>query len=182
MRTRFFTGKGDEGQSRIGKTLFKKSEPFFDLIGDLDELNSWLGFCRTVLKKEKKLADLLKRLQEFLFIVQAEIAAAKFGYKGGPKISIENVFFLERNIKAIDRKLPKISKFIISGGSEAASRLDLARAAARRVERRAMAFSAGKKLNPPTLQFLNRLSSLLFALARYINYRSGVKEENPSYK
>lgn len=191
MRTKFFTGEGDKGQSRVGKTRLKKSEPFFDLIGDLDELNSWLGFCGVALQKKLAvkagsekilLIAILKRLQEILFVVQAEAAAVKFGYQRGPKVSVENVYFLEKIIKAVDRELPKISKFIISGGSEAASRLDLARATARRAERRAVAFSSGKKLNPPALQFLNRLSSLLFALARYVNYRSGVKEENPSYK
>lgn len=181
MRTKFFTGEGDDGQSRVGRIRFKKSEPFFDLIGDLDELNSWLGFCRVSLKKEKKTANLLKNLQELLFIIQAEVAAIRFGYTNSPKISAENVFFLEEKIRWIDSKLPKIRKFIISGGSEAATRLDLARATARRVERRVVAFNATKKLNPVILQFLNRLSSLLFALARYINYRSGVKEENPSY-
>lgn len=185
MRTKFFTGSGDGGKSKIGKRRISKADFLFEVLGSLDELNSWLGLCRIEAGKNKKLAEfslILKEIQNSLFIVQAEIAAAGFGFKKKKiKISSEKTIFLETAIKKIDALLPKLNKFVIPGGNELTARLDFARALSRRVERQAVNFSRKKKLSGETLKFLNRLSSCLFALARYVNFRLGIKEENPSY-
>lgn len=181
MRTKFFTGKGDKGESAFGKKKLPKNDALFDVLGNLDELNSWLGLSGVGAPKDIK--DVLKKVQEDLFIVQAEVAAIGFNYKskGFKKISARKTGEIEGIILGIDKKLPPIRHFILPGGSELAAKLDVARVIARRTERSAVGFSKKKKLPPEALQFLNRLSSLLFALARYANHVKGVKEEKPSY-
>jgi len=189
MRTKFYTGKGDSGESRVGRRKISKNNPLFDFLGGLDELNSWLGLCRVGAAKlssrfgrQIDVARILKEIQESLFIIQAEAAAGAFGYSKSPKISEEKTKYLEMVIEGIDKVVPKIEKFIIPGGSELAAKLDFGRTIARRIERLAKRYNEKKKLSKSLLQFLNRLSSLLFALARYVNFKLGLKEENPSYK
>jgi len=194
MKTEFFTGKGDKGKSAVGGKKFSKGEVFFELIGVLDELNSWLGVCRATAgdfdRKEKnsglRAIIVISRLQDFIFVAQAEFAARRFGYKNGPKISREHTDFLEALISRIDGKLPPLRKFVISGGSKLSAQLDFARTLARRAEREAVKFAAKQKNmssgSAEALQFLNRLSSALFALARYVNFRLKIKELNPSYE
>lgn len=182
MKTKFFTGQGDKGQSIFGKKKFFKDEALFELLGDLDELNSWTGLCRVESLRDFKL--ILKEVQENLFIIQAEVAAVGFGYQARSfkRITGQKTKELEEIIGGIDKKLPAIRKFILPGGSELSARLDIARVIARRAERAAVAFNRRKKLPPELLQFLNRLSSLFFALARYANHAKKIKEENPRYR
>ncbi|MDP1706336.1 MAG: cob(I)yrinic acid a,c-diamide adenosyltransferase [bacterium] len=195
MKTRFFTGKGDKGKSFVGGKNFSKGEVFFELIGVLDELNSWLGVCRAsaqgfdkkIGKRKFNLTADIGLLQNFVFIVQAEFAALRFGYPKSPKISKIHTDFLEKFIEKVDSEFPPLTKFVISGGSELSAQLDFARTLARRAEREAVKFSAKQKNNlrqpaDEALRFLNRLSSVLFALARYVNFKLKIKELNPSYK
>ena len=182
MKTKFFTGQGDKGQSAFGKKKLPKDDVLFDVLGNLDELNSWTGLCRVAASRD--IALILRDIQETLFMVQADVAAIGFGYKTEgfrEKIGRRTVE-LEKVIGQIDKKLPAIKKFILPGGSELSARLDVARVIARRAERAAVMFHNNKKKLPPELlQFLNRLSSVFFALARYANYAKKVKEENPRY-
>ncbi len=208
MSTQFFTGKGDGGESVFGSCRVKKSHPLFVCLGDLDELNSWIGFCRVVAKKTKNIStvpvdlhNVLLTIQEQLFIAQAEIARsvssgalpkmAKLANGGGraslagaggeePHVSADHLLFLENVIKRVDGILPPLNQFVISGGSEVSAALDVARAVSRRAER---SFLTHRALNDSTLlpAFLNRLSSILFALARYANYELHIDEDHPSY-
>jgi len=182
MKTKFFTGQGDRGRSAFGKKKLPKDNALFDLLGDLDELNSWVGFARVEAKKD--MGEILKMVQQTLFIIQAEAAVAGFGYKarGFSRIDAGKTREVEKIIETLDKKLPPIRKFILPGGSELSARLDVARVIARRAERAAVKFNRTKKLSPEMLQFLNRLSSLFFALARYANHKKGVKEDNPRYR
>lgn len=201
METKFFTGKGDRGTSRINGREVSKGSPIVDFLGGLDELNSWIGLCRTEAQKNNAnpridastanldVAAILKKIQNFLFVAQAETAAIGFGYESpagaGPKITEEKIKYFESVISEIDKVVPKIEKFIVVGGTELSARLDVARAIARRVERQAKKYvpeEPAKNLSSETLKFLNRLSSIMFALARYVNYISGVKEEHPDYE
>lgn len=193
----------------MGKHKIAKDDALFQLLGGLDELNSWIGFCRAGAAKTSKLKTLagwLKEVQQALFIIQAEVAALGNGLKPKFKISKEKTAWLEKIIKEIDKKLPPLTKFIIPGASEISARIDVARVLARKTERagktlsaptpnkqwrqsRGVQFclcgcggSANAKLSPELLQYLNRLSSFLFALARWSNYVLKIKEENPSYK
>lgn len=167
--TIYFTGRGDKGRSEMGTRKIAKSDPVFELLGALDELNCWLGFCQY-----KK----LKPIQEDLFIAQAEIGLSAMGKKSKIKLTKRRTERLEQEILAIDRVVPPIKKFIIPGASVLSAQLDYARALARRAERAAVKTRAPAN----TIQYLNRLSSMLFALARLVNYRLKLKEENPSYR
>ncbi len=191
MNTPFFTGRGDGGESAYGDRRLRKDDALFALLGDLDELNSWIGFCRA---KASELApkkgagvpilDSLGDIQDTLFTVQAEVAEVGFGYtsREPKRVTPAHTRALEQTIEAIDLKLPRLSAFVLPGGSELAARLDLARTVARRMERAAVAFSAKHPLSAELLKFLNRLSSTLFALARYANHCAGVAESHPKYQ
>jgi len=183
--TIFYTGKGDKGKSRIGPKNLPKDDVVFGFLGELDELNCLLGLCRTYIRGNRRLKDLvpiLGGIQDALFGVQAEVASIGGGYEPRVKIGADKIKAMEEVINSINLELPSIRNFVIPGGSKLSSQIDLARAVARRVERTAVAFSKMKKLRPELMQFLNRISSLLFALARLVNYRLGIKEENPIYK
>ena len=182
MKTKFFTGQGDGGQTAFGKKRLPKDDVLFDVLGNLDELNSWTGLCRVAASRD--IALILRKIQETLFMVQADVAAIGFGYKteGFRKKIGQRTTELEKVIGQIDKKLPAIKKFILPGGSELSARLDVARVIARRAERATVKFSNNKKKLPPELlQFLNRLSSVFFALAQYVNHTKKIKEENPKY-
>lgn len=190
MKTPFYTGKGDSGESHYGKTTLKKSSLGAELLGDLDELNSWLGFARVESEKEEEyrneelgmnISEVLKEAQNSLFVIQAEIASLIFGLGGDKKISAEKTKNMEEVIQKIDENVPPITKFILPGGSELSARLDVGRTLARKAERLAKKFSEEKELPFELLQYLNRLSSLLFALARYVNHALGIEEEHPKY-
>lgn len=191
MKTNFYTGRGDGGKSLYGNKRLPKSSLLFDALGDLDELNAWIGVCRSEIKprddfKVKKLSldGILIFVEESLFMLQAEVAATGFGYsvKDFNKIDGEKTAFMEGVILEIDSKIPPIHNFIIPGGSSLGAKLDFARVLARRMERTVVKFSEREKVSAESLKFLNRLSSLFFALARYANRKAGVKETNPQYK
>jgi cob(I)alamin adenosyltransferase len=184
MKTLFYTGKGDGGKSQVGKKKFSKAGPMLELLGALDELNSAGGFARSVAKgKSIRLNSKILRIQEILFIAQAEVAASALGFPR-PKNPISSIHIteLEKMIGEVDKILPPLKSFVIPGGSELASRLDLARTTARRTERMAVRLSENKqKISGEILKFLNRLSSVFFALARMANKLEGIKEQHPNY-
>ena len=188
MRTKFFTGKGDGGASDINGRMVSKTNPAVRFLGALDELNSLVGFAKAngkifVSTGKVAIASELHQIQEDLFIIQAETAKIAFGYEKGPALGEEKVKKLEALIAVIDAELPPLKNFVISGGSELSARLDLARALAGRVERMAKEYAETEtaNLSPIILRYLNRLSSVLFALARYANHVLSEKEDHPSY-
>ena len=171
--TIYYTGRGDSGKSEMGAKKIAKDDPVFEALGSLDELNSWLGFCKLKAKSYN-----LKAIQDNLFVAQAEIGLKAMGKKSQIKITKSHTQYLEKEIAKIDAIVPPIKKFIIPGGSELSAKLDYARALARRAERAAVRIKA----SPELLQYLNRLSSLLFALARLANFKLKLREKNPKYK
>lgn len=181
MRTPFYTGSGDGGSVHVGARALAKSDPLFETLGQLDALNSQLGWVRVAAAGFT--AEALLALQEMLFVAQAEVASLGFG--GSPAHRVRKGFtaHLEQIIGYADGRVPPLTTFIVPGGCELAARLDVARTAARSLERQAVAAagSGGVHLTPELLAFLNRLSSSLFALARLANHEAGVAETPPSY-
>jgi len=180
-----FTGKGDDGTTKTfgAKNRISKSSDVAEALGSLDEINSFLGFCRAKVDAEfefdgKSLKDITHQIQKDLFIVQAEVAGAE---KTIPRKKVE---IMEEMINGIEKELPPINSFFIPGANEISAMYDIARTLARRAERRAItAIEAGEiSISPDTKAFLNRLSSLLYALARLVNHLSGTKEEAPTYE
>lgn len=182
-----YTRKGDSGTTKAfdsgpGERMSKASCQT-EALGALDELNSLLGFVRAKAVHSRLTAngitveEILRTVQGRLFIVQAECA-------GAPKAIAENhVLDVERIIDEVEKTLPPIKSFVVPGGTELSALLDVARTVSRRAERRAIEFNeeSVKKLSPHTLSYLNRLSSLLYALARLANHRAGVVEKAPDY-
>jgi len=182
-----YTRKGDNGTTKTFSCnqRISKSSIIAEALGALDETNSFLGLCKVKSKKEKlklpddsSFAQTIHNVQKNLFIVQAELAGASMS------IEEEKVKELEIIIDSIEKTLPPIKTFFISGGTDLASIFDIARTISRKAERRVVrAVEEGKiPVTKFTLAYLNRLSSLLYALARLTNHKFGINEESPDYK
>lgn len=186
----FYTRKGDKGDTSVFgcNQRFLKNSALIEALGSVDELNSFLGLCKiksTGFKiktqgRKIQLSEIVEKIQEDLFIIQANLAGANTD----KKINREKIDYLEKIIDEIEKKLPPIKSFFIAGGCELSSLFDYARTIARRAERRTIAFLEPKKNknNVEILAYLNRLSSIFYALARFANLKSGIKEKSPSYK
>ena len=175
-----YTGKGDGGTTKTfgcNQQRISKSSELPEALGSLDELNAFLGFVKMRSGAESRIRDAVYDAQQTLFIVQAEVAGAD---KKVGESAVKNV---EDIVNAIEKEIPPITGFSIAGGTELSALLDVARTLARRAERRVIAVKelGLRELSPETMAYLNRLSSLLFALARLANHLAGVAEENPKY-
>ncbi|MBI5401187.1 MAG: cob(I)yrinic acid a,c-diamide adenosyltransferase [Candidatus Yonathbacteria bacterium] len=174
-----YTGKGDNGTtSAFGcDQCFSKSSAIAEALGTLDEINSFLGVVK-MNSRAGKIAKILADVQQNLFTVQAEVAGAD------KHVAREKVAEMEARINAIESELPPVKSFFVSGGTELAAMLDFARTLARRAERRVVGVhdEGVQKVGKDTIAYLNRLSSLLYALARQVNHKSGITEEPPKYK
>ncbi len=181
----FYTKKGDDGTTKTFgcDQRISKSSNIAEALGSLDEINSFLGLCKVKSAEagfkigEKSFEEIVHTLQENLFMVQAELAGAD-KHIGGEKVKE-----VEGWIDSAEKEMPPIKTFFISGGTELGATLDVARTIARRAERRVVGVNAEGtvKLGAETLRFMNRLSSILYALARLSNHKSGIKESAPSY-
>lgn len=182
-----YTRKGDSGMTGTFSCdqRISKSSAIAEALGSLDEINSFLGICKYLSKKGDFslpdgtfFAERIDEVQKNLFIVQAEVAGSEMS------ISEEKTKDIEKIIDDTEHELPPIKSFFISGGTELSSFFDIARTIARRAERRVVEVAEKKdaKISISTLGYLNRLSSLLYALARLSNHISGITEESPDYK
>jgi len=175
-----YTGKGDRGTTTAfgcNQQRISKSSELPEALGSLDELNAYLGFAKMRSTAEPRIANALRDVQETLFIIQAEVAGAD------KKVGENAVKDIEDIVNAIEKEIPPVKGFSIAGGTELSALLDVARTLARRAERRVIAVQEMhlRELSPATMAYMNRLSSLLFALARLANHQAGVAEENPKY-
>ena len=178
---RFYTGKGDSGDTdTIGFGRISKDTAMAATLGDIDELNSVIGvsIANTV---DDRVAAILKTLQDKLFTAGAD-AASSDANKSAKRITAPDVKWLEEQTDDISAKIPELRKFVLPGGSVPAAYLHLARSVARRAERSAVSLSKKQKLNPELLAFLNRISSLLFVCALYMNKKEGVDGSHPTYR
>jgi cob(I)alamin adenosyltransferase len=175
-----YTRKGDKGTTKTFgcDQRISKSSAIAEALGTLDETNSFLGICKVLAQRDLVLSEIINNAQQNLFMIQAELAGAD------KKIVEEKVKDIEKIVDSIEKELPPIKTFFVSGGTELAAHFDFARTLARRAERRVVGVSEeGKvKVGEHTLSYLNRLSSLLYALARQANHKSGIKESAPEYK
>ncbi|MEK7635749.1 MAG: cob(I)yrinic acid a,c-diamide adenosyltransferase [Patescibacteria group bacterium] len=179
----FYTRKGDKGDTGSFGCCdrFSKNSAFAESLGSIDEINSLLGVCKVKSAdfnfkiNNLVVSEIIVKIQENLFIIQANIAGAD------KKINQENIKFIEEITDAIEKELPLIKSFFISGGSELSALLDYSRSVSRRAERRVVGLAETKKIDDEILAYLNRLSSLLYALARFVNFRLKIKEKSPKY-
>ena len=174
--TRIYTGGGDRGDTSLGDgSRVSKLDCRIAAFGTVDELNSWLG---VVLAGDVpgEIRSLLERVQNELFDVGADISVP-FGVGDGRlRVSAAQVQALEAACDRFNESLPELKSFVLPGGTETAARLHVARAVCRRAERAALDAAQELELNPDVLVYLNRLSDLLFILARAANATAGRDE------
>jgi len=172
---RVYTRTGDNGQtSLVGGTRVSKSSLRVDAYGEVDELNSLIGVARSQ-SQDPQIDEVLGLIQNDLFTLGADLASPSD--ISVPRIAESFVTRLEQFSDQFLSELEPLKEFILPGGTESGAVLHLARTVARRAERRVVALSEAEELNPETIVYLNRLSDLLFILARVINNRSGIQEK-----
>jgi cob(I)alamin adenosyltransferase len=169
---KIYTRTGDDGTSGlVDGSRCNKAEPRFHAIGTVDELNSALGLAAVALAGTAH-AIAIARIQNDLFDLGADLATPGDDFAPSEmvlRIVLAQAARLEREIDALNAGLAPLTSFILPGGSEAAARLHLARAIARRAERDAVALARLEPVNPAALAYLNRLSDYLFVLVRAVN-------------
>lgn len=175
---KIYTKTGDRGQTGLfGGARVSKAHPRVDAYGDVDELNCAIGAAR-VHVSDARVDALLIEIQSELFALGAELARdpAKQVDLGIDVIEERNVQLLEAAIDELERDLAPLRNFILPGGSAEAALLHLARATCRRAERKLVALAEVETMRPELLRYVNRLSDLLFVMARHANFRAKVDD------
>lgn len=161
----FYTGKGDGGETDLRGERVGKDTPRVELLGALDEASSAMGLGRAFVQRPESGAVLV-RTQRLLSAIMAELAV-KTPERLSLRVDDDALAALEADIAALEGVAPAFAGFIVPGDSRAGAALDLARATVRRAERRAVALHRADPLaNPAIIPYLNRLSTLLYFLAR----------------
>jgi cob(I)alamin adenosyltransferase len=177
---KIYTKTGDAGQTGlIDGSRVAKDDPRVAAYGEVDELNAMVGVARAH-AGDPAARGLLYAVQKDLFALGAQLAdpQARIGTrKKKAAVTAEQVEVLERAIDERERSLPPLTAFVLPGGTPAAAFLHLARTVCRRAERTAVALSRREGVDPLVIAYLNRLSDLLFVLAREANHRAGEAEE-----
>lgn len=185
-----YTGLGDKGTTTLfdcQQGRISKSALLIEALGSVDELNAYLGIIKVysnidkvslkIGSKNVLYSQIIEEIQQNLFVIQAELGGSKMTISKKELIEIENI------INQIRKVLPPITSFTISGGSIISSGLDFARTLARKSERRiiSVADEGIRIISPNTIAYMNRLSSILFAMSRYANYLFSIPESHPDY-
>ena len=167
---KIYTKTGDKGETSLfGGKRVPKNSLRIETYGTVDELNSILGMCR-VSDPPGEVAAIVEEIQHKLFTLGAELATpGESAAKSGERIIQADVARLEHYIDEIEPRLEPLKNFILPGGSQCASLLHFARTVCRRAERRAVQLSQKENISELTVVYLNRLSDLLFVLARWAN-------------
>jgi cob(I)alamin adenosyltransferase len=179
---KIYTRTGDTGETGLfDGTRVLKSDARVATYGEVDELNAWLGLARSMLAHEAELSEMIVQIQRDLFAVGARLAdpshkIAERVSKAG--IGPGDIVRLEQWIDMLDSLLPPLRRFILAGGSHAGAALHLARTVCRRAERAMVALHAagGATVEPALIVYVNRLSDLLFVMARVANLRGDTPE------
>jgi cob(I)alamin adenosyltransferase len=175
--TRIYTKLGDGGETHLGDmSRVPKTHPRIEAYGEVDELNAHLGLALTLPDLPEQYAAWLRRVQNDLFDVGADLAvptAGSAGSAGGGKATRERlrvdagqVTWLEERCDEVNATLQPLRSFVLPGGKPAAAQLHVCRTVCRRAERRALLV---EESNPEVVRYLNRLSDLLFILSRGVN-------------
>jgi cob(I)alamin adenosyltransferase len=178
--TKIYTCTGDDGSTGlVGGARVKKSSLKVCAYGDVDELNAQLGACRTLAMEltNSDISDILTRIQNELFDIGAELATPSDAHWAGMlKAGPEHVSQLESWIDSLNAPLPALSSFILPGGSSLNAQLHIARTVCRRAERSILALHEHEAVSADILRYINRLSDLLFVMARAVVISEGLPE------
>jgi cob(I)alamin adenosyltransferase len=179
MPKSIYTRRGDKGKTGLltGERI-EKTNPRIEAYGTVDELIASLGVAKVY--SEERIVGYLQNIQQHLFFLAAELATPQESvqreegiFKGIQKIKAKDITFLENIADELTQEMPPISSFIIPGGTKPAVFLHQSRTICRRAERRVISFSKIEDINTEIIRYLNRLSDLLFVMARYENIVEG---------
>ncbi len=166
--TRIYTRLGDGGETHLADmSRVRKTHPRIEAYGTVDELNAQLGVTLTIDGLPAEYAEWLRRIQNDLFDVGADVAAPEDPSKDRLRVIPEQTAWLEERCDEVNSELKPLKSFVLPGGTAAAAHLHVARTVCRRAER--LAIAAGEEINAEVVRYLNRLSDLLFILARGAN-------------
>ena len=175
---KIYTRTGDKGQTGLlGGTRVAKDDPRIEAYGTVDELNSHLGMLRDLAAPHH--GEFIINIQNILFAIGSRLASAneaeatKFKV---PPVTEDEITALERAMDAMDKDLEPMRNFILPGGHIAISQAHICRTVCRRAERRVVQLSANSELDGTILRYLNRLSDLLFVMARHLGHVHGVAD------
>lgn len=174
---RIYTRTGDKGETGlVGGARVSKDSLRVETYGNVDELNSVIGIVRASLSDEE-LDALLVEIQNDLFIVGSDLASVgDSGQRNIPRISKERIVAMERTIDKLETELSPLKAFILPGGGVTGSLLHNARTVARRAERCVVTLGKTETINEQMVPYMNRLSDLLFVMARVANHRENKPE------
>lgn len=175
---KIYTKTGDQGETGLfDGTRVSKADPRVDAYGEVDEANAWLGLARAE-GVDLEIGGMLEELQRDLFAVGAMLADPRHRIAARVEkalLSDVDVARLETWIDTLEEEVTPLRRFILAGGTRAGGSLHLARTVCRRAERRIIGLGPGA-VDPLVLVFINRLSDLLFVMARTVNVRAGISE------
>ena len=173
--TRIYTRLGDDGETHLGDmSRVPKTHPRIEAYGTVDELNAQLGVALTLPALPERIAGFLRRVQNDLFDVGADISVPHGGDRERLRLAPEQTAWLEQACDEVNATLPALKSFVLPGGTPAAAHLHVCRTVCRRAERRTI--DCGDEVNRECVRYLNRLSDLLFILARVANAADGHEE------
>lgn len=170
--SRIYTRTGDQGSTGLGDgSRISKDSRRVEAIGQVDELNALLGIVLAQTALPGPVAETLSEVQHQLFDLGGELCLPAH-----PVLEDRHIDWLEQQLDTLNAALPPLKEFILPGGSPAAAHCHHARTVCRRAERRLLSLSAQETLNPAALAYLNRLSDLLFVMARTLARQEGGRE------
>ena len=176
---KIYTKTGDNGETGLfGGQRVPKNSLRIETYGTVDELNSFLGLA-LVERQSEKTAEIITWLQNLLFVAGAELASPEAKNDQNsiiPHIVPEDSLQAEQYIDELTSQLDELKNFILPGGCKSAAALHVARAVARRAERLIVALQNAEHINHNLLIFVNRISDLLFVLARYENHTANIRD------
>ena len=174
---KIYTKFGDTGETALyGGTRLEKDAPRIEAIGTVDELNAYIGYAQ-VLIEDTDISDLIARIQNHLFAIGADLATPATHAKAAEfRIREDFTTEMETAIDTLSEELPPLTNFILPGGCTAGAILHIARVVCRRSERCVVHLTREEDVNSEIIRSLNRLSDLLFVLARTVNLRANAPE------
>ena len=177
--TRIYTRLGDGGETHLGDmSRVPKTHPRIEAYGTVDELNAQLGVVLAAGALPERYDGWLRRVQNDLFDVGADISVPHEGDRSRLRVAPEQTAWLEAACDEVNDELPKLRSFVLPSGTPAAAQLHVCRTVCRRAERRVLA--CGEEVNAECVRYLNRLSDLLFILSRGANL--AVSGEEPLWQ
>lgn len=176
-KSNLYTKKGDSGKTHLASMKrVSKADARLETYGTVDELNAHLGVVRAM-QSDVKTQEIIKQIQHNLFVVGSDLAFEEGTHpESFQQINETNIQYLEDLIDELDASVPALRQFILPGGTLIAAQLHVARTICRRAERQLVQFLETNSCNPFILPYLNRLSDLLFILARYENHQHGIND------